>query len=124
MVNHVVPTDELTAYVDAMATRISAMPRLGLALTKKVINNAEDLQGMRAGMDSVFGYHHAAHAHNAEVTSDSLGGLDAKSMAAGNKAGCARNCCCKAGCRCNGHAIHNLDANSDVRIVLFIGHLL
>ena len=31
MVNHVVPTDELTAYVDAMATRISAMPRLGQA---------------------------------------------------------------------------------------------
>ncbi len=86
MVNHVVSADELTTYVDAMATRISAMPRLGLALTKKVINNAEDLQGMRAGMDSVIGYHHAAHAHNAEVTSDSLGGLDAKSMAAGNKA--------------------------------------
>jgi enoyl-CoA hydratase len=37
-------------------------------------------------MDSVFGLHHFAHAHNAEVSTDSLGGLDAKSMAAQNKA--------------------------------------
>jgi len=61
------------------------MPRFGLALTKKAINQAEDLQGLRAGMDSVFGLHHFAHAHNAEVSTDSLGGLDAKSMAAQNK---------------------------------------
>jgi enoyl-CoA hydratase len=40
---------------------------------------------MRAGMDSVFGLHHFAHAHNAETSDDSLGGLDAKSMAAKNK---------------------------------------
>ena len=38
------------------------------------------------GVDSVFGLHHFAHAHNAEVSTDSLGGLDAKSMAAKNKA--------------------------------------
>ena len=48
------------------------MPRLGLALAKKAVNQAEDLMGMRAGMDSVFGLHHAAHAHNAEVGIDSL----------------------------------------------------
>jgi enoyl-CoA hydratase len=36
-------------------------------------------------MDSVFGLHHAAHAHNAEVSTDSLGGLDARGMAAANK---------------------------------------
>jgi enoyl-CoA hydratase len=35
---------------------------------------------MRTGMDSVFGLHHFAHAHNAEVGADSLGGMDAKSM--------------------------------------------
>jgi enoyl-CoA hydratase len=80
MVNQVVPAAELEEYVDAMAERISAMPRLGLALTKKAVNNAEDLQGMRAGMDSVFGLHHAAHAHNAEVGADSLAGMDARSM--------------------------------------------
>ena len=44
------------------------MPRFGLALTKKAVNQAEDLQGMRAGMDSVFGLHHFAHAHNAETS--------------------------------------------------------
>ena len=31
-------------------------------------------------MDSVFGLHHFAHSHNAEVDTDSLGGMDAKSM--------------------------------------------
>ncbi|MGH3458626.1 MAG: hypothetical protein ACRDPN_10440, partial [Aeromicrobium sp.] len=65
----------------ALAGRIAEMPRFGLALTKKAVNQAEDLQGMRAGMDSVFGLHHFAHAHNAETSEDSLGGLDAKSMA-------------------------------------------
>jgi enoyl-CoA hydratase len=86
MVNHVVPRDELESSVTAIAGRIAAMPRFGLTLTKKAVNQAEDLQGMRAGMDSVFGLHHFAHAHNAEVSTDSLGGLDAKSMAAQNKA--------------------------------------
>ncbi len=86
MVNQVVPREELESTVTAIAGRISAMPRFGLTLTKKAINQAEDLQGMRAGMDSVFGLHHFAHAHNAEVSTDSLGGLDAKSMAAQNKA--------------------------------------
>ncbi|MEU1790377.1 enoyl-CoA hydratase [Streptomyces sparsogenes] len=80
MVNHVVPREELEATVFALAERISAMPRFGLALAKKAINQAEDLQGMRSGMDSVFGLHHAAHAHNAEVGADSLAGLDARAM--------------------------------------------
>lgn len=80
MVNHVVPADELEQTVLAMADRIAQMPRLGLALAKKAVNNAEDAQGMRVGMDSVFGLHHAAHAHNAEVGGDSLAGLDARSM--------------------------------------------
>ena len=35
---------------------------------------------MRNGMDSVFGLHHFAHAHNAEVGADSLGGMDARSQ--------------------------------------------
>lgn len=80
MVNHVVPAVELEKTAFEMAERISAMPRLGLALAKKAVNQSEDLQGMRAGMDSVFGLHHAAHAHNAEVGKDSLAGLGAKSM--------------------------------------------
>ncbi|MER6141299.1 enoyl-CoA hydratase [Streptomyces sparsogenes] len=80
MVNHVVPREQLEATVFALAERISAMPRFGLALAKKAVNQAEDLQGMRSGMDSVFGLHHAAHAHNAEVGADSLAGLDARAM--------------------------------------------
>lgn len=80
MVNHVVPGPELEETVLAMAERIGAMPRLGLALAKKAVNQSEDLQGMRAGMDSVFGLHHAAHAHNAEVGKDSLAGMGAQSM--------------------------------------------
>ena len=80
MVNHVVPVAELEQTVLEMAERIGAMPRLGLALAKKAVNQVEDLQGMRAGMDSVFGLHHAAHAHNAEVGKDSLAGMGAKSM--------------------------------------------
>ncbi|MFE8013873.1 enoyl-CoA hydratase [Streptomyces antibioticus] len=80
MVNHVVPREELEPTVFALAERISAMPRFGLALTKKAINQAEDLMGLRSGMDSVFGLHHAAHSHNAEVAVDSLAGMDARAM--------------------------------------------
>jgi enoyl-CoA hydratase len=66
--------------VTAIAAKIAAMPRFGLALTKKAINQAEDAMGLHVGMDSVFGLHHVAHAHNAEVGSDSLAGHDARSM--------------------------------------------
>lgn len=82
MVNRVVPRADLETETLAIAGRIAAMPRFGLALTKKAVNQCEDQMGMRNGMDSVFGLHHFAHAHNAEVDSDSLGGMDAKSMAA------------------------------------------
>ncbi|MGC4765214.1 enoyl-CoA hydratase [Micromonospora sp. DT46] len=80
MVNRVVARDDLEAEVMGLAARIAQMPRLGLALTKKAVNQAEDLMGLRDGMDAVFGLHHAAHAHNAEVGTDSLGGQDARSM--------------------------------------------
>lgn len=82
MVNRVVSRDDLEKETFALAERISEMPRFGLALTKKAVNQCEDQMGMRNGIDSVFGLHHFAHAHNAEVGKDSLGGLDAKAMAA------------------------------------------
>ncbi|MFI9505937.1 enoyl-CoA hydratase [Nocardia sp. NPDC052566] len=82
MVNRVVPRDELETETLALAEKIATMPRFGLALTKKAVNQAEDLMGMRSGMDSVFGLHHFAHAHNAEVGADSLGGMNAKTMKA------------------------------------------
>jgi len=80
MVNRVVPRDQLAGEVSMLAAKIAAMPRLGLALTKKAVNQAEDAMGLQVGMDSVFGLHHLAHAHNAEVGADSLGGHDARSM--------------------------------------------
>ncbi|MBO0852000.1 MAG: enoyl-CoA hydratase, partial [Pseudonocardia sp.] len=84
MVNRVVPRAELEKETFALAERIAAMPQFGLALTKRAVNQAEDLMGLRAGMDSVFGLHHLAHAHNAEVSSDSLAGQDARSMRDGS----------------------------------------
>jgi enoyl-CoA hydratase len=80
MVNRVVPADRLDAEVTAIAGKIAAMPRLGLALAKKAVNQAEDAMGLQVGMDSVFGLHHFAHAHNAEVGADPLAGQDARSM--------------------------------------------
>ncbi|MCB0994713.1 MAG: enoyl-CoA hydratase [Acidimicrobiales bacterium] len=80
MVNRVVPRSELERETFDLAERIARMPAFGLALTKKAVNQAEDLMGLRAGIDSVFGLHHVAHSHNAEVTGDSLAGLDARGM--------------------------------------------
>jgi enoyl-CoA hydratase len=80
MVNRVVPRDELLTETHKVASTIAQMPRFGLALTKRAVNQAEDQMGMRTGMDSVFGLHHFAHAHNAETSKDSLAGMDARSM--------------------------------------------
>jgi enoyl-CoA hydratase len=80
MVNRVVPRAELADRTMELATRITDMPRLGLALTKRAVNQAEDLQGLHAGLDSAFGLHHLAHAHNAETAKDSLGGMDVRAM--------------------------------------------
>jgi enoyl-CoA hydratase len=80
LVNRVVSHDDLESETLALAERVGAMPQFGLALTKRAINQCEDAMGMRTGMDSVFGLHHFAHAHNAEVGVDSLGGMDAKAM--------------------------------------------
>ena len=74
MINRVVPRDRLAQEVTEIAEKIAAMPRLGLALAKKAVNQAEDAMGLQVGMDSVFGLHHLAHAHNAETGTDSLAG--------------------------------------------------
>ncbi|HEY4278695.1 MAG TPA: enoyl-CoA hydratase [Conexibacter sp.] len=82
MVTRVLPREELESGTLALAERIAALPPFGLALAKRAVNQAEDLMGMRDGMDAVFGLHHLAHAHNAEIGSDSLAGQDARSMRA------------------------------------------
>ena len=80
MVNRVVARAELEEETFSLAGRIAAMPAFGLALAKKAVNQCEDQMGLRDGMDSVFGLHHLAHAHNAEVGADALAGQDARSM--------------------------------------------
>ncbi|MDJ0394151.1 enoyl-CoA hydratase [Rhodococcus sp. G-MC3] len=80
MINRVVPRSDLKTEARAMAEQIAEMPGFGLALTKKAVNQCEDVMGLRTGMDSVFGLHHFAHSHNAEVSADSLGGMNARSM--------------------------------------------
>lgn len=87
MVNRVVPRDELEAQTYDIANRIAQQPRLGLALTKTVINRVEELQGLRTTMDLAFGYHHFAHAHSQVLGAGALGGHDAKSMVQANKRG-------------------------------------
>jgi enoyl-CoA hydratase len=85
MVNRVVPRARLVEETLAIADRIATMPRFGLALAKKAINQAEDRMGLRDVMDATYALHHLAHAHNALTTEDHLGGQDAKSMAASGK---------------------------------------
>jgi len=80
MVSRVVPRASLEAVVFELAGQIAEMPSFGLALAKRAVNQCEDLMGMRPGMDAVFGLHHLAHAHNAEVSGHSLAGLDARGM--------------------------------------------
>lgn len=85
MVNRVVPREELSEAVTAIAEKIARQPRLGLALTKQACNHIEQLQGKDTGIDAAFGYHHFAHAQNSLVKGDYIGGHDLKSMAKANK---------------------------------------
>ncbi len=80
MVNRVVPLERLQQETMLLASRIRAMPQFGLALAKRAVNQCEDQMGLRTGMDSAFGLHHFAHAHNAETGAGSLGGMDIRSM--------------------------------------------
>jgi enoyl-CoA hydratase len=85
MVNRVVPREELSSEVDRIASAIADMPRLGLALAKRAINQCEDEMGLRNGMEAAFGLHHLAHAHNAEVNGDSVAGQNVASMKEGRE---------------------------------------
>ncbi|MGE7388325.1 enoyl-CoA hydratase [Streptomyces sp. NPDC004126] len=84
MVNRVVERADLADETARLALRIAGMPGFGLALAKRAVNQAEDLQGLHTGMDSVFGLHHLAHAHNAETAADPLGGMDVAAMKEAN----------------------------------------
>ena len=81
MINRVVPRASLEAETAGLAARIAQMPRFGLALAKKAINQAEDRMGMRDTMDATFALLHVAHAHNALTSDDHLKGENARTMA-------------------------------------------
>jgi enoyl-CoA hydratase len=81
MINKVVPAAQLEEETMSIAKRIAQMPRFGLALAKKAINQAEDRMGLRDVMDATYALHHLAHAHNTLTSPDHLAGQDAKSMA-------------------------------------------
>jgi enoyl-CoA hydratase/carnithine racemase len=85
MVNRIVPRDKLREETAAVAAKLAAQPRLGAWLTKQAVNHVEELRGKRTAMEAVFHMHHFAHAQNDLTSDNSLGGLDAKSMASANK---------------------------------------
>jgi len=85
MVNRVTPREGLEAEVKSMAAELASRPRLGNWLTKQALNHVEELRGKRQAMDAHYHMHHFAHAQNELMSAHSLGGLDAKAMAAANK---------------------------------------
>ena len=85
MANRVVARDQLRAECAKIAEKLAEKSGLGLWLTKQAINQAEDLRGKRAAMDSVYHMHHFAHAQNDLTQGNAIGGMDAKVMAAANK---------------------------------------
>ncbi|GGC27597.1 enoyl-CoA hydratase [Novosphingobium marinum] len=64
MVNHVVPGEELSDFVEAMAKKIATKPTLAIKLAKEVINSSVDMQGLQRSMDLAFAYHQLNHADN------------------------------------------------------------
>ncbi len=81
MINRIFSREVLRQETLALAEKIAAMPRFGLYLTKKAINQAEDRMGLRDTMDASFALHHVAHSHNSMSSPDHLRGQDPKSMA-------------------------------------------
>jgi enoyl-CoA hydratase len=80
MVSGITSRDELREATLALCEDIAQMPRFGLTLAKKAVNQAEDLMGLRAGMDAPFALHQLGHSHNAETIGDSNGGQSVESI--------------------------------------------
>ena len=78
MINRVVARADVESRVASLAERNARMPYLRFALTKKATDQATDLTGLQTGIDSVFGLHHFAQTHDAEVGADSLDGYNAR----------------------------------------------
>jgi enoyl-CoA hydratase len=63
MVNHVVPTDELTPFTTQMAERIAQRPSMGLRLAKQSVNQAQDAQGLWTALQAAMSLQQLGHAH-------------------------------------------------------------
>jgi len=86
MVNRLASREGLEAEVARIAADLCARPRFGMMLTKQAVSLVDNLRGKQEAMDGVFHMHHLAHAHNQLVHGNLVGSMDAKSMAAANKA--------------------------------------
>lgn len=67
MVNAVVARERLEEETLALARRIARQPTVGLKLAKQAVNQALDAQGQWTAVQSAFGLHQLAHAHNMQV---------------------------------------------------------
>ncbi len=67
MVNHVVPTAELSDFTLTLAERIAAKPMFVLKLMKEAVNAAQDSQGRVNAMKTSFALHQLSHSHNVEL---------------------------------------------------------
>ncbi|HET6538810.1 MAG TPA: enoyl-CoA hydratase [Sphingopyxis sp.] len=64
MVNHVIPADQISEFVDQMADKIASKPIFAIKLAKSAVNGALDAQGQRQSIDLAFAYHQINHADN------------------------------------------------------------
>lgn len=67
MVNHVVPSGELSSFTLGLAQKIAEKPLFALKLAKEAVNAAQDAQGRNAAMQTAFALHQLAHSHNMQV---------------------------------------------------------
>ena len=63
MVNHVVPTDELSPFTMQMAERIAQRPSMGLRLAKQSVNQAQDAQGLWPALQAAMSLQQLGHAN-------------------------------------------------------------
>jgi enoyl-CoA hydratase len=91
MINRVVDRAELEQRTFELADEIAAMPRFGVTLAKKAVNQAQDAMGMRGGIDAAFGLHQLAHSHNVEISGSPLLRHTAKTMKSAAEAGTPPN---------------------------------
>ena len=85
MVNRLSTRETLLDDVQKIGEELASRPRLSNWLTKQALNHVEDLRGKRTATDAHFHMHHFAHAQSDLTSSNSLGGMDSRSMAAANK---------------------------------------